>query len=153
MIDKRYLVCTPIITRQKIMNSGINSTMGPGEWLMLLTLSVLWGGSFFFVEVAISELPPLTIVSLRVLLAAVALWIFAFSIGLRLPVTAGAWRAFLIMGALNNVIPFTLIVWGQTHIASGLAAILLTRRPNRWDSATACLPATRHQNATVALLQ
>ncbi|MES9872984.1 MAG: EamA family transporter [Candidatus Sedimenticola sp. 6PFRAG7] len=96
---------------------------------------------------------PLTIVSLRVLLAAVALWIFAFSIGLRLPVTAGAWRAFLIMGALNNIIPFTLIVWGQTHIASGLAAILLTRRPNRWDSATACLPATRHQNATVALLQ
>ncbi len=96
---------------------------------MLLTLSLLWGGSFFFVEVIISELPPLTVVFLRVVLAAIALWLFALVIGLRPPMTIGAWTAFLIMGLLNNVIPFTLIVWGQTHIASGLASILNATTP------------------------
>jgi len=111
------------------MNSSINRAMGTKEWVMLLTLSLLWGGSFFFVEVIISELPPLTIVFLRVALAAVALWLFAIVIGLRPPMTIGAWTAFLIMGLLNNVIPFTLIVWGQTHIASGLASILNATTP------------------------
>jgi len=103
--------------------------MGLREWMMLLILSVLWGGSFFFVEVVISELPPLTIVLLRVGLAALALWIFAFSIGLRPPKTSGVWLAFLVMGLLNNVIPFSLIVWGQLHITSGLAAILNATTP------------------------
>ncbi|MES9898446.1 MAG: DMT family transporter [Sedimenticola sp.] len=111
------------------MNSSINSEMGAKEWVMLLTLSLLWGGSFFFVEVIISELPILTVVFLRVALAAVALWLFAIVMGLRPPMTIRAWTAFLIMGLLNNVIPFTLIVWGQTHIASGLASILNASTP------------------------
>ncbi len=103
--------------------------MGLREWVMLLTLSVLWGGSFFFVEVVISDLPPLTIVTLRVALAAIVLWTFALIIGLKPPKTYGSWIAFLIMGLLNNVIPFTLIVWGQLYIASGLAAILNATTP------------------------
>lgn len=111
------------------MNSSINRQMGTKEWIMLLTLSLLWGGSFFLIEVTISELPPLTIVLLRVTLAAIALWLFAIITGLRPPMTVRAWRAFLIMGLLNNVIPFTLIVWGQTHIASGLASILNASTP------------------------
>jgi len=96
---------------------------------MLLSLSLLWGGSFFFVEIIISEIPPLTVVLLRVALAAVALWLFAFFVGLRPPETIGAWTAFLVMGLLNNVVPFTLIAWGQTHIASGLASILNATTP------------------------
>lgn len=111
------------------MNSSINSVMGAKEWVILLTLSLLWGGSFFLVEIVISDLPPLTIVFLRVFLAAVALWLFAIVIGLRPPLTIEAWKAFLIMGLLNNVIPFTLIVWGQIHIASGLASILNATTP------------------------
>ncbi len=111
------------------MNSPINSEMGAKEWVMLLTLSLLWGGSFFFVEVVISELPVITVVFLRVALAAVALWLFAIVMGLRPPMTIRAWTAFLIMGLLNNVIPFTLIVWSQTHIASGLASILNASTP------------------------
>ena len=111
------------------MNTAIKSTMGAGEWAMLLTLSVLWGGSFFFVEVVVTELPPLTIVSLRVALAAIALWIFAVAMGFRPPTTPRVWMAFLIMGLLNNAIPFTLIVWGQIYIASGLAAILNATTP------------------------
>lgn len=96
---------------------------------MLITLSILWGGSFFFVEVVVTELPPLTIVLLRVALAAIALWIFAFTVGLRPPASAAIWLAFFVMGMINNVIPFSLLVWGQTHIASGLAAILNATTP------------------------
>jgi drug/metabolite transporter (DMT)-like permease len=103
--------------------------MGIREWVMLITLSILWGGSFFFVEVVVDQLPPLTIVLLRVGLAAIALWIFAFSIGLRAPTSATVWLAFFIMGMINNVIPFSLLVWGQTHIASGLASILNATTP------------------------
>ena len=63
----------------------INHTMGASEWLLLLILSVLWGGSFFFVGVAVKTLPPFTIVALRVGLAAVALNIVVRATGLRMP--------------------------------------------------------------------
>ena len=103
--------------------------MGIKEWFMLIVLSVLWGGSFFFVEVAVSELPTLTIVLVRVALAAVALWLFIAVAGIALPKSSAVWGSFLIMGLLNNVLPFTLIVWGQSHIASGLASILNATTP------------------------
>ena len=111
------------------MTSSINISMGAGEWAMLVVLSILWGGSFFFVGVAVADLPFLTIVTLRVGLAAIALWSIAFVMGLRPPNSAGVWAAFLGMGLLNNVIPFALIVWGQTQIASGLASILNAATP------------------------
>jgi len=111
------------------VTSSINTSMGMREWLMLITLSLLWGGSFFFVGVAVAELPPLTIVTLRVGLAAITLWIIVLFMGLSLPKSPNVWVAFLIMGLLNNVIPFSLIVWGQTHIASGLASVLNATTP------------------------
>ncbi|MBT3347941.1 MAG: DMT family transporter [Thiotrichales bacterium] len=103
--------------------------MGIKEWSMLIILSVLWGGSFFFVEIAVSELPTLTIVLTRVALAAVALWLFILITGIYVPSSLAVWGSFLIMGLLNNVLPFSLIVWGQTHIASGLASILNATTP------------------------
>lgn len=109
--------------------STINRSMTPIEWLMLLTLSVLWGGSFFFTGVAIKELPPFTIVVLRVGLAAIILNIVLRAMGLRMPMDKAVWAAFFGMGLLNNVIPFSLIVWGQSHIASGLASILNATTP------------------------
>lgn len=111
------------------MTSSINTSMGMREWLMLVTLSILWGGSFFFVGVAVAELPPLTIVALRVGLAAITLWIIVLFMGLSLPKSPNVWVAFLIMGLLNNAIPFSLIVWGQTQIASGLASVLNATTP------------------------
>jgi len=99
--------------------------MGPKEWALLITLSLLWGGSFFFAEVALEALPPLSVVFARVALGAVALLVLVHAVGLRLPRGLGLWRAFFVMGALNNLIPFSLIVWGQTEITSGLAAILI----------------------------
>lgn len=107
----------------------INPTMGVREWAMLLSLSLLWGGSYFFVGVAVTALPPLTIVALRVGLAAIALWGMIALWGVAVPRSARVWIALLGMGVLNNAIPFSLIVWGQTQIASGLASILNATTP------------------------
>ncbi len=106
-----------------------NPTMSGRDWLLLVTLSVLWGGSFFFSEVALAELGPLTVVLGRVGFAALALVGFVYLAGHRLPSAPGLWGAFLVMGALNNLIPFSLIVWAQVSIDSGLAAILNATTP------------------------
>lgn len=98
--------------------------MTAAEWGLLLTLAVLWGGTFLFQKVALAELPPFTILLVRVALAAVALGVALGVAGHRLPALGRAWLAFAIMATLNNVIPFSLILYGQTRIASGLAAIL-----------------------------
>lgn len=111
------------------MTSTINISMNARVWAMLIVLSMLWGGSFFFVGVVVTDLPPLTIVALRVGIAAITLWIIALMIGLRPPKELRVWGAFLGMGLLNNVVPFALIVWGQTQIASGLASILNAATP------------------------
>jgi len=103
--------------------------MGVREWSLLLSLSLLWGGSFFLVGVAVQSLPPLTIVAARVGLAAPVLWIAVVALGRRIPRDPAVWRAFVVMGILNNVIPFSLIVWGQTQIPSGLASILNASTP------------------------
>lgn len=107
----------------------IRATMGAREWTMLLGLSVLWGGSFFFVGVAVAELPPLTIVAIRVGLAGLALGVVMRAAGVAVPSSAAVLLAFLVMGTLNNALPFTLIVWGQGRIASGLASILNATTP------------------------
>jgi drug/metabolite transporter (DMT)-like permease len=102
--------------------------MGPIEWGLLLLLSVLWGCSFFFGKVALAELPPFTVVFGRVSLAAIALNVLVVGTGNRRPFSIRMWAAFFVMGLLNNLIPFSLIFWGQTQIDSGLAAIRYHRR-------------------------
>lgn len=111
------------------MTPSITHAMNSNVWFMLILLSILWGGSFFFVGIAVNELPPITIVTLRVGIAAATLWTIALMIGLRPPKNLKVWGAFLAMGLLNNVVPFVLIVWGQTQIASGLASILNAATP------------------------
>ena len=92
-------------------------------WLWLLSLSVLWGGSFFFAKVAVGELGPFTVVFARVSLAALAL-------ALVVPWRRDApWPTYFAMGFLNNALPFSLIFWGQTEIGSGLASILNATTP------------------------
>ena len=109
--------------------STINVTMKPIEWLLLVLLSLLWGGSFFFNRIAVATLPPLTVVTLRVAIAALVLNLLV-AFGARGRATAPTpWRQFFVMGLLNNVIPFSLIVWSQTRIASGLASILNATTP------------------------
>lgn len=107
----------------------VSLRMGATEWILLIALATVWGGSFFFAAIALEALPPFTIVFARVAIAAIALNILVRALGLRLPLTRADALRFLAMGALNNAIPFSLIVWGQTQIASGLAAILNATTP------------------------
>lgn len=99
------------------------------DWAMLLLLSLLWGGSFFLIGLAVAELPPLTIVLLRVGIAAITLWAILLIGDYEIPKSLKLWRTFFIMGLLNNVIPFSLIVWGQNHIGAGLASIINATTP------------------------
>lgn len=111
------------------MTATVQRSMTLNDWGLLVALSVLWGGSFLFIGIAVRELPPLTIVALRVLLASLALGGAAWLLGLAMPRRREVWLAFFGMGLLNNLIPFCLIVWGQTQIASGLASILNATTP------------------------
>lgn len=100
-------------------------TITPVTALMLICLAAIWGGSFVFAEIALREVPPLTITLHRLLWA---LPILALVVRLRripLPRSPRIWAAYLVMGGLNNALPFSLIVWGQTRIEAGLASILV----------------------------
>lgn len=111
------------------MRPAIQRPMTPIEWGLLGALSVLWGGTFLFQAVAVREMPPLTVVFLRLALAAFILAGVARLLGERLPRSLAAWGLLAGMAILNNVIPFTLFAYGQTEIGAGLAAILNATTP------------------------
>ncbi|WP_425038963.1 DMT family transporter [Primorskyibacter sp. S187A] len=92
-------------------------------WAELILLGTIWGGSFLAIRIALDEVPVLTSVFHRVFWAALALWLFVLLRGFPLPRGARIWGVFLVMGALNNVIPFGLMAWGQLHIETGLTSI------------------------------
>ena len=103
--------------------------MGATEWALLAGLSVLWGGSFFFAKLALRDLAPLTLVLARVGLAALALGLVLVALRQKVPTARLIWLAFAGMGLLNNLIPFSLIFWGQTTLTAGHAAILNATTP------------------------
>ncbi|RKQ68732.1 DMT family transporter [Oceanibaculum indicum] len=103
--------------------------MGPTEWLLLVVLSVLWGGSFLFAKIAVTHVPPLVVVWLRVCIAAAILLALLPAFGVRLPRDGRFWREVAVMGMLNNVAPFALIFWGQQEIGASLAGILNATTP------------------------
>jgi drug/metabolite transporter (DMT)-like permease len=111
------------------MNQSSHQVMGPIEWAMLIVLSAIWGGSFYFFAVIIKELPVFTIVFFRVFLATLALWTIIFLSGQSRPNIKASWHNFFLMGFFNNVIPFSLIVWGEQRVAPGLAAVLNATTP------------------------
>jgi drug/metabolite transporter (DMT)-like permease len=99
-------------------------SLSPRAWAELLLLATIWGASFVSNRIALDEVPVLTTVAVRVTGAALLLWAYVALKRLPLPRTWPVWRAFLVMGLLNNVLPFTLITWGQLAVPSGLAAIV-----------------------------
>jgi len=99
------------------------------DWGLLVLLSVLWGGSFFFAAIAVKQLPPLTVVALRTGIAGLVLAAVLKARGTGWPVGRGAVGAFLAMGFLNNLVPFSLLFWAQTLIPSSLASILNATTP------------------------
>ena len=99
------------------------------HWLLLFALVAMWGSSFVFTSIAVSALPPSTVVAARLIIAAVIL-VGALAIGARrLPTSAVHWRSFVILAIVGNALPFWLISWGQQHIPSGLAGILMAIMP------------------------
>lgn len=109
--------------------TAIDHRIDARDWSLLCLLSVLWGGSFFFNGVVLKELPPFTLVFLRVALAAIMLLPLLRFYGVGFPKGLSGWKPFFAIGLLNNVLPFSLIVVGQIHIPSGLASILNATTP------------------------
>lgn len=103
--------------------------MNAGDWGLLLSLSGLWGLSYLFQKIGLSELPVLSVVLARVGLAAIPLLVLLYAVGQRLPTAPGLWAGFMLIALLNNVLPFSLIVGGQQWITTGMTAILIGTTP------------------------
>jgi drug/metabolite transporter (DMT)-like permease len=99
------------------------------DWTLLAVLSILWGGSFFFNSAALRELPPLTLVFLRVAIGAALLLPLLRIQKIGFPGSVAGWAPFVAIGLLNNVVPFSLIAMGQTFVPGGLASILNATTP------------------------
>lgn len=95
-----------------------------GEYALLVLLAVLWGGSFSLIKVAVADYPPATLAAIRILLGGALLAALAVARGFAFPARAGRWGALWVQGLLQGALPFTLISWGELHIASGLAGVL-----------------------------
>lgn len=98
-------------------------TLSTRTWAELLLLGCIWGGSFLAIRLALNEVPVVTSVAHRVFWAALILWAYVWLRGLPVPRDKHLWFAFFVMGLLNNVIPFSLMAWGQLHIPTGLTSV------------------------------
>ncbi|MCY0147900.1 DMT family transporter [Hoeflea sp. G2-23] len=111
------------------MTATVHRSMNAQVWGLLVLLGIIWGGSFFFGRIAVQFIPPMTLVLARVGLAAIALhivfgWLPGFYASM-----ASRWRELLLLGLLNNAIPFTLIFAGQIEVGAGLASIFNATTP------------------------
>lgn len=99
---------------------------------MLLALAGLWGASFMFIKIGVRELEPTTLVCVRLGIGALALLPVALgTLGARAVVreTRAAWRPLVVIGLVNSAIPITSISWAETHIDSGLTAVIQASAP------------------------
>jgi drug/metabolite transporter (DMT)-like permease len=103
--------------------------MSAFDWAALVLLSLMWGGSFFFTGVAIKEIPPFTLAFIRIAVAAVIPIVILVASGRFVRLDRATIGGLFVMGIINNVIPFNLLFWGQSHIASGLASIFNATMP------------------------
>ena len=101
-------------------NARIISTR---SWVELLILAFIWGGSFLAIRLALNEVSVVTSVAHRVFWAALILWGYVAIARLPVPRDPGIWLGFFVMGLLNNVIPFSLMAWGQLYIPTGLTSV------------------------------
>jgi drug/metabolite transporter (DMT)-like permease len=98
-------------------------TISTRSWVELLVLAFIWGGSFLAIRLALNEVSVVTSVAHRVFWAALILWAYVAIARLPVPRDPRIWLGFLVMGLLNNVIPFSLMAWGQLYIATGLTSV------------------------------
>lgn len=103
--------------------------MKRADWIRLIALSLLWGGSFLFFRMLALELPPMTTVLSRVLIGAAALLLFLRARGVAFAVPSAQWGRLVVLALLNNVLPFTLFAWAETRVSGGTASILNAMTP------------------------
>ncbi|MDG2187087.1 MAG: DMT family transporter [Hyphomicrobiales bacterium] len=99
------------------------------DWIRLFVLSLLWGGSYIWIEYALLTVSPLTIVFFRVFMAALFLLCFCLILKLNFKINKRLFLIFLMMSLFNNVIPFNLIAWGQSQITASVSSILNATTP------------------------
>ena len=107
----------------------MNRPMNAADWGLLLAAALLLGSTFLFLNIAVAEIPPLTVAALRTLIAAPICWVMMRAFGARLPRTRQGWIALFWLGLLTGAIPFGTLAWGQQHIESGMAGILFGTMP------------------------
>lgn len=100
-----------------------------GDWLMLGALTAMWGSAFLFTKLAVGGLAVEHLVFARLVLAALLLLAVAGAMRRRLPRGSRVWTFFVLIALLGNLLPFSLITWGQRTIDSGLAGILMAVMP------------------------
>ncbi|MDF1515801.1 MAG: DMT family transporter, partial [Anaerolineae bacterium] len=97
--------------------------------ILLSILGAIWGTSFLFIKIIVTEVPPLTLVTGRTCLSALVLWLLILIRKTPVPKDVKIWRALAVVGLLNGALPYTLISWGEQYIPSGLAALLQATTP------------------------
>ncbi len=111
------------------MTSTIRSSAGLLDYVLLVALALVWGGSFTMIEFTLDDFPPATMSSIRLFLGAAILGVVAYFFGERIHLTARSIFALAMVGLFGNAIPFGLIAWGQQVVDAGLAAILMGIMP------------------------
>ncbi|MEH6583589.1 MAG: DMT family transporter [Halioglobus sp.] len=101
----------------------------PRHWVLLTYLCIAWGFSFLLIAVALDSFPPVTLVTLRLLVGAGILYLIMRRQGLSLPRERRWWGYFVLLSIMGNLIPFTLISWAEVHISSGQAGLLMALMP------------------------
>jgi len=107
----------------------MNRAMNAADWGLLLTTAVLLSSTFLFLNIAVAEVPPLTVAVSRALIAAPICWVMMRAFGARMPRTRQEWVALFWLGLLTGAIPFGSLSWGQQHIESGMPGILFGTMP------------------------
>ena len=103
--------------------------MSGRDWFLLWLLSLCWGASFFFVEIALTGFAPFALTFGRIGIAAVMLGALLAAHGVSLRAVLGRWRVYAPVGFFGNALPFTAFAWGQQYIDSGLAGVLNATTP------------------------
>ena len=99
------------------------------EYGFLGLLALLWGSSYLFIKVAVAEIPPITLIAIRVTIAAFFLVILLRWQGDSLPHDWQTWRKLLVQSFFNSIGAWTILAWGQQHVDSGLASVLNSTTP------------------------
>ena len=98
--------------------------MSSRSWLLLLSLAFIWGASFYFIEIGLIYLDPFWLVSVRLLFGALPLALWLLFQEKTLPIKLRFWTSVMIMGVLNNFLPFNFIAFGQLYVTGGMASIV-----------------------------